>query len=309
MSTKILLAVVGPTAIGKTTLGIQLAQHFDTEILSADSRQFFKEMEIGTAVPTEEELKQVRHHFIQHKSIFEPYSVGDFEKEALELLDDLFQKKDMAIMVGGSGLYVDAVVSGLNEFPEVDSEIRKKLNQQLEEKGLESLQKELKRCDPEYYRRVDLSNPHRLIRALEVCLGSNRPFSSFLDQPKAERPFKTLYIGIDAPREVVYERINARVDLMMDAGLLEEAKKVYPHKELNALQTVGYKELFEYIGGHCSLDFAVSEIKKNTRRFAKRQLTWLRKNEAVLWVPYDCESEQVLKMVTDQLKTNLYAKR
>jgi len=307
MSIKVLLAVVGPTAIGKTALGIQLANHFDTEVLSADSRQFFKEMEIGTAVPSKEELKAAPHHFIQHKSIFEPYSVGDFEKEAISLLDDVFQKKDTAIMVGGSGLYVDAVVSGLDEFPEVDPMIRKQLNQQLEEEGLESLQKELKQRDPEYYKTVDLDNPHRLIRALEVCIAAHKPYSSFLNQPKTERNFKTLYIGIEAPREMIYERINARVDLMMDAGLLDEAEKLYPHKELNALQTVGYKELFEYIEGQCTLEAAVSEIKKNTRRFAKRQLTWLRKNEAILWVPYNAEPKKVLQMVKDRLKTNLYA--
>ena len=307
MSTKVLLTVVGPTAIGKTALAIQLAHHFDTEILSADSRQFFKEMEIGTAVPTKEELKKVPHHFIQHKSIFEPYSVGDFEKEAIKLLDDLFLKKDIVVMVGGSGLYVDAVVSGLNEFPEVDPEIREKLNQQLEEEGLEPLQNELKQRDPKYYKSVDLDNPHRLIRALEVCIASNKPYSSFLNLPKPKRPFKTLYVGIDAPREVIYDRINTRVDLIMDAGLLNEVKKLYPHKKLNALQTVGYKELFEYIEAQSTLEFAVSEIKKNTRRFAKRQLTWLRKNNGILWIPYDGEPNQVLQMVTDQLKTNLYA--
>ena len=307
MNTKVLLAVVGPTAIGKTALGIQLAKHFDTEIISADSRQFFKEMEIGTAVPSTEELNEVPHHFIQHKSIFEPYSVGDFEKEAILLLNDLYQKKDVAVMVGGSGLYVDAVISGLDEFPEVAPHIRETLNQELEKNGLELLQKELKQRDPEYYKTVDLENPHRLIRALEVCRATDKPYSSFLNQRKPERPFKSLYIGIDAPREVVYDRINARVDFMMEAGLFEEVKKLYSHKKLNALQTVGYKELFEYIDGKCSLEFAISEIKKNTRRFAKRQLTWLRKNESILWVPYDGKPEKVLQMVTDRLKTNQYA--
>ncbi|RIV32942.1 tRNA (adenosine(37)-N6)-dimethylallyltransferase MiaA [Flagellimonas lutimaris] len=307
MNTKVLLAVVGPTAIGKTALGIQLAKHFDTEIISADSRQFFKEMKIGTAVPSGEELNQAPHHFIQHKSIFEPYSVGDFEKDAIALLDNLYQKKDIAIMVGGSGLYVDAVISGLDEFPKVDPQIRETLNKELEDNGLESLQKELKQRDPEYYKTVDLENPHRLIRALEVCRAANKPYSSFLNQQKPERLFKSLYIGIDAPREVVYQRINSRVELMMEAKLLEEAKKLYPYKELNALQTVGYKELFEYIDGKCTLDFAVSEIKKNTRRFAKRQLTWLRKNETILWVPYNTEQEKVLQMVTDRIKTNQYA--
>jgi len=309
MSSKVLLAVVGPTAIGKTALGIQLAKHFDSEILSADSRQFFKEMKIGTAVPSAEELNQAPHHFIQHKSIFDPYSVGEFEKDAIALLDRLYQKKDIAIMVGGSGLYVDAVISGLDEFPEVDPQIRETLNKELEDNGLESLQKELKQRDPEYYKKVDLENPHRLIRALEVCRAADKPYSSFLNQQKPERLFKSLYVGIDAPREVVYERINARVDLMMDAGLLNEAKRLYPHRKLNALQTVGYKELFEYIDGHCTLEFAVSEIKKNTRRFAKRQITWLRKNEAILWVPYDGNPEKVLQMVTDRLKTNQNAQR
>lgn len=307
MKKKVLLAVVGPTAIGKTALGIQLAKHFDTEILSADSRQFFKEMEIGTAVPTQEELAQVPHHFIQHKNIFEPYSVGDFEKEAMALLEGLFHQKDKVVMVGGSGLYVDAVVNGLDEFPEVDPGIRAELNQELEKNGLGSLQEELKRKDPSYYKIVDLENPHRLIRALEVCRASGQPFSSFLNHPKPKRPFKTLYIGLEAPREVIYERINQRVDLMMEKGLLDEAQRLYPNQKLNALQTVGYKELFEYLDGHCTLESAVSEIKKNTRRFAKRQLTWLRKNNDILWVPYDGKSEKVLQMIKDRLKTNLYA--
>lgn len=307
MKKKVLLAVVGPTAIGKTALGILLAKHFDTEILSADSRQFFKEMEIGTAVPSEEELAQVPHHFIQHKSIFEPYSVGDFEKEAMALLDGLFQQKDKVVMVGGSGLYVDAVVHGLDEFPEVNPNIRAALNQKLEKNGLSSLQEELKLKDPTYYKIVDLENPHRLIRALEVCIASGQPFSSFLNRPKPKRPFKTLYVGLEAPREVIYERINQRVDLMMQAGLLEEAERLHQHKTLNALQTVGYKELFEYLDGHCTLEFAVSEIKKNTRRFAKRQLTWLRKNKDMLWIPYNGETEKVLQIITDRLKTNLYA--
>ncbi|MER3376785.1 MAG: tRNA (adenosine(37)-N6)-dimethylallyltransferase MiaA [Allomuricauda sp.] len=309
MSNKVLIAVVGPTAIGKTALGILLAQHFDTDTLSADSRQFFKEMKIGTAVPSPEELKAVQHHFIQHKSIFEPYSVGDFEKDALKLLDTLFQKKDIAVMVGGSGLYVDAVISGLDEFPEVDPKIRESLNQELEEKGLEHLQKELKFRDPQYYKRVDLDNPHRLIRALEVSISANRPYSSFLAQNRPERPFKHLYMGIDAPREVIYGRINARVDQMMEAGLLEEAQRLHPHKNLNALQTVGYKELFEYLDGHCSLDVAVSEIKKNTRRFAKRQLTWLRKNDNILWVDHKTNTKQILKKLNEHLKALNHAQR
>ncbi len=301
MSDNVVLAVVGPTAIGKTALGIHLARHFQTEIVSADSRQFFKEMEIGTAVPSKEELQQAKHHFIQHKSILEPYSVGDFERDTLVLLEQLFQNHKQVIMVGGSGLYVDAVINGLDKFPDVDPKIRTLLNQQLKQEGLESLQKELKQRDPDYYKVVDVENPHRLIRALEVCLASDLPYSSFLNQEKPERPFKSLYIGINAPREIIYERINSRVDLMIEQGLLDEAKKLYPHKHLNALQTVGYKELFEYIGGHYNLDFAVSEIKKNTRRFAKRQLTWLRKNEAILWVDYDEDKDQIIDKINNQL--------
>ncbi|RIV68503.1 tRNA (adenosine(37)-N6)-dimethylallyltransferase MiaA [Flagellimonas aequoris] len=309
MSSKVLLTVVGPTAIGKTALGILLAQHYKTEIISADSRQFFKEMEIGTAVPSKEELQAVPHHFIQHKSIFDPYSVGDFEKEAISFLEELFKNHDIAVMVGGSGLYVDAVVSGLDEFPEVDPMIRENLNQRLEEEGLESLQNELKIHDPEYYKIVDLENSHRLIRALEVSIAAKKPYSSFLDQQKPKRSFKTLYIGLDAPREVIYSRINDRVDLMMEYGLLEEAKKLHAHKHLNALQTVGYKELFEYLDGHCPLEHAISEIKKNTRRFAKRQLTWLRKNESILWIPYNLEPDKMIELINNRLKSMDHAQR
>ena len=309
MSSKVLLTVVGPTAIGKTALGILLAQHYKTEIISADSRQFFEEMEIGTAVPSKEELQAAPHHFIQHKSIFDPYSVGDFEKEAISFLEELFKKHDIAVMVGGSGLYVDAVVSGLDEFPEVEPMIRENLNQRLEEEGLESLQNELKVHDPEYYKIVDLDNPHRLIRALEVSIAAKKPYSSFLDQQKPKRSFKTLYIGLDAPREVIYSRINARVDLMMEYGLLEEAKKLHARKHLNALQTVGYKELFEYLDGHCPLEHAISEIKKNTRRFAKRQLTWLRKNESILWIPYNLEPDKMIELINNRLKSMDHAQR
>lgn len=309
MSSRVLLTVVGPTAIGKTALGILLAKHYKTEIISADSRQFFKEMEIGTAVPSKEELQAVPHHFIQHKSIFDPYSVGDFEKEAISFLEELFKNHDITVMVGGSGLYVDAVVSGLDEFPEVDPIIRENLNQRLEEEGLESLQNELKIHDPEYYKIVDLENPHRLIRALEVSITAKKPYSSFLDQQKPKRSFRALYIGLDAPREVIYSRINARVDLMMEYGLLEEAKKLHAHKHLNALQTVGYKELFEYLDGHCPLEHAISEIKKNTRRFAKRQLTWLRKNESILWIPYNLEPDKMIELINNRLKSMDHAQR
>ncbi|GLU44509.1 tRNA (adenosine(37)-N6)-dimethylallyltransferase MiaA [Allomuricauda sp. NBRC 101325] len=301
MSKPVVLAVVGPTAIGKTALGIYLAQHFQTEVISADSRQFFQEMEIGTAVPSKEELEQAKHHFIQHKSIHEPYSVGDFERDTLMLLDQLFLEHNYVVLVGGSGLYVDAVINGLDKFPDVDPNIRKTLNEQLDHEGLKSLQKELKQRDPDYYKVVDVENPHRIIRALEVCIASDQPYSSFLNKGKTARPFKSLYIGINAPREIIYARINQRVDLMMEQGLLDEVKNLHPYKQLNALQTVGYKELFEYLDGQSTLESAVSEIKKNTRRFAKRQLTWLRKNKNILWVDFDENKDQIIAKINDRL--------
>jgi len=301
---KTLICIVGPTAIGKTKLAISLAQHFNTEIISADSRQFFKEMQIGTAVPSKEELAAAPHHFIQHKSIRESYSVGDFEKDALHLLETLFKEKDTMILVGGSGLYVDAVTKGLDEFPKIKPEIRDTLNEELETGGIQSLQERLKKLDPKYYKQVDLENPHRLIRALEVCMGSGKPYSSFIGQEKPKRPFTVCTIGVTADREVIYDRINKRVDLMMKKGLLEEAKSVYQYRELNALQTVGYKELFKHFDGQWELDFALSEIKKNTRRFAKRQLTWFKKNGDTLWVDFEEVVSSVIQRIENQISSN-----
>ncbi len=284
---KTLISIIGPTAIGKTKLAIALAQHFNTDIISADSRQFFKEMRIGTAVPNNEELEAAPHHFIQHRSIQEPYTVGDFEREALEKLNQLFVKNDIVIMVGGSGLYVDAVTDGLNIFPRIDPSVRENLNRDLTQKGLRYLQAKLKELDPDYYKKVDIQNPQRVIRALEVSVGSGKPYSSFLNKPKNKRPFKVLTIGLKAEREIIYSRINQRVDQMVNEGLLDEVKELIPFKELNALQTVGYKELFNYYDGEWTLDFAISEIKKNTRRFAKRQLTWFLKRESATWFEYN----------------------
>lgn len=301
MRQKTLIAVVGPTAIGKTRLAIELAKHFKTEVVSADSRQFYKEMAIGTAVPSAEELKMAKHHFIQHQSIFEPYSVGDFEKDALLKLQELFQHNDTVILVGGSGLYVDAVVNGLDEFPDVHQEVRKQLNLLKEEKGLTYLQRELKEKDPEYYEEVDVNNPHRVIRALEVCRSSGQPYSSFLHKKKPPRFFTTIYLGISASRELIYERINKRVDIMIADGLLKEAKSLHQHKNLNALQTVGYKELFNFFDKKYALDFAIEEIKKNTRRFAKRQLTWYRKNENVIWTEFGAEPNTIISKLEKAL--------
>lgn len=293
----LLICVVGPTAIGKTTLSIEIAKAFSTEIISADSRQFYKEMKIGTAVPSSEELDAVPHHFIQDKSIFEEYSVGDFEKEALQKLNELFKKHSVVVMVGGSGLYVDAVVNGLDSFPEVVSEIREQLNDELLSKGIESLQKELKEVDPAYFQKADIQNPHRVIRALEIYRSSGKPYTSFLKKAESNRPFETHYVGLTAKRELIYDRINQRVDLMIASGLIEEAASLTPHKALNALKTVGYRELFQYFEGKLTKEEAIAEIKKNTRRFAKRQGTWLRKNEQISWFDYTTSSSEIIHAI------------
>ncbi len=281
-----LISVVGPTAIGKTSLAITLANYFNTEIVSADSRQFYKEMFIGTAVPNAEELAAAHHHCVQHKSIQELYTVGDFEKEAIQILNSQFRNINVMVMVGGSGLYIDAVTKGLNKFPTIDPAIRISLNADLSKNGVQPLQQRLQKLDPEYYNIVDLANPHRVIRALEVCMGSGKPYSSFINQKKPDRPFKVITIGITADREIIYNRINQRVDIMIENGLVEEVKSLYEFKSLNALQTVGYRELMPFLENRVDLEDAVAEIKKNTRRFAKRQLTWFRKNENTIWVPY-----------------------
>lgn len=299
---KYLLNVVGPTAIGKTSLAIQLADKFNTEIISADSRQFYKEMRIGTAVPSPEELQAAKHHFIQHISIEDNYNVGDFEAEAIRKLDKLFQDNNVVIMVGGSGLYTKSVLQGLDYFPEVSLEIRQKLNLEFEKEGFTPLQRQLQQLDPHYYKLVDLENPHRVIRALEVCISSGKPYSSYLNQPKKERNFTSISIGLDADREMIYDRINRRVDLMMQEGLLEEAKKLFQKRKLNALNTVGYKELFAFLEGKESLETAISEIKKNTRRFAKRQLTWFRKDQEISWFDYKTPVEKIQQLIDSKIK-------
>lgn len=295
--TKTLISIVGPTAIGKTALSIKLANDFNTEIISADSRQFFKEMQIGTAAPTPSELAQAKHHFIHHKSVEDDYNVGAFEKDALHLLKQLFKTHDTVIMVGGSGLYVDAVTQGLDHFPKVPASIREQLNKQFKEEGLQALQEQLKTLDPNSYKHIAIDNPQRVIRALEVSIGSGKPYSSFLNKAKNKRDFKTISIGLTAERDIIYNRINNRVDLMMEQGLLTEVKNLQDKKHLNALNTVGYKELFKYLDGEWTLDFAVSEIKKNSRRFAKRQLTWFRKKEDILWFDYKTPLETIIETI------------
>ena len=296
-----LITIIGPTAIGKTSLSIDIANHFGCDILSCDSRQFYKELLIGTAPPSPEEQAQAKHYFIHDRSIFDDYTVGDYENDAISLLDELYQENDKAILIGGSGLYVDAVLKGFDEFPEIDSQIRIQLQQELEEKGLEFLQDKLKELDVEYSKIVDIQNPQRVIRALEVCIGTGKTFTEFRVRKVKERNFVPIKIGLNIDRDKLYERINLRVDLMMEAGLLAEAKKMYPHKEINSLQTVGYRELFRYFDGEFTLEFAVSEIKKNTRRFAKRQLTWFRKDKDIKWFDPK-EKGEILKYISTQLK-------
>lgn len=299
---KTLISIVGPTAIGKTALSIALAQHFNAELISADSRQFFKELTIGTAVPSENELASAIHHFIQHISIKEQYSVGDFEKEVLLKLDQLFTNNSVVIMVGGSGLYTNAVVNGLDDFPNVEDSIRDKLNLQLQNEGIKGLQKQLKILDPNSYDTIAIDNPQRIIRALEICIGTGKPYSSFLNKPKVKRNFDTLTIGITTEREIIYNRINDRVDVMIENGLVDEARALLPSKDLNALNTVGYKELFKYFEGEWTLDFAISEIKKNTRRFAKRQLTWFRKDKTINWIDYNTEQKTIIEFITSTIE-------
>ena len=302
MSSKnFLITIVGPTAIGKTALSIQLANHFKADIISCDSRQFYKEMNIGTAVPEPDELDAATHHFIQNRSIFEDYNVGSFERDALSKLDELFLKNPVQIMVGGSGLYVDAVLNGLDYFPEVDPQIREDLTKQLQETGIEPLQEKLKELDAETYNSIAIDNPHRVMRALEICIGAKTPYSAFKNKPKTPRNFTSIKIGLTADREIIYSRINQRVDIMLANGLLEEAKKLYPNKELNALQTVGYRELFSFFDGDFTQEFAISEIKKNTRRFAKRQLTWFKKDENTLWFDYQTDISKIIHKISDKI--------
>lgn len=302
MKTNYLISIVGPTAIGKTSLSIALAKHFQSTIISCDSRQFYKEMRIGTAVPTASELNEVPHFFIQNRSIFEDYNVGDFEQDAIQKLDALFKNNNVIVMVGGSGLYVNAVLNGLDDFPAIDPNIRLQLKSDLQEKGIRFLQEQLKQLDFETFQKIELDNPQRLIRALEVCIGTNKPYSTFLNSKKGTRKFKAIKIGLAAPREIVYDRINQRVDIMMENGLLEEAKNLYKYKDLNALQTVGYRELFSYFDGDFTLDFAISEIKKNTRRFAKRQGTWFKKDTEITWFDYLENTENIISCLEKAMK-------
>ncbi|AIM38707.1 tRNA delta(2)-isopentenylpyrophosphate transferase [Sphingobacterium sp. ML3W] len=287
---KTLIAIVGPTAVGKTAMAIKLAKQFDTEIISADSRQFYREMSIGTAKPTPDELSQAPHHFINSHSIEEDYSAGDFERDALAKIATLFQTKDVVIMVGGSGLFVRAVCEGLDNLPKALPETRDQLNKRFEEEGIGTLQTYLKEVDPIYYDQVDISNVQRVIRALEVYETTGLPFSSFLQNTKAQRPFNIITIGLNMERATLYERINLRVDLMIKVGLLEEVKALVAYQAKPALMTVGYSEIFDFLEERVSWEAAIDKIKQNSRRYAKRQLTWFKKDQDTRW--FDATDKQ-----------------
>ena len=280
---KTLIIIAGPTAAGKTALAIQIAKHFKTEIISADSRQFYREMNIGTAKPSKEELEVIPHHLIDSHSIVDSFSVGDFEKEVINLLEKLFKSLDKVVLVGGSGLFINAICNGFDELPVASEETRNKLNQLLVEKGIEHLQEKLKKADPHYYAEVDINNPQRLIRALEVFESTGYPFSTYRTKTPKKRNFNIIKLGINPTREKLYEQINLRVDQMVERGLFEEVKGLVEYRQLNTLNTVGYSELFEYIDGKLSKEEAIDKIKQNTRRFAKRQLTWFKKSEDMNW--------------------------
>ncbi|HEX7585308.1 MAG TPA: tRNA (adenosine(37)-N6)-dimethylallyltransferase MiaA [Prolixibacteraceae bacterium] len=290
---KTLIVVLGPTGVGKSAISLQLAKFYNTEIISADSRQIYRELCIGTAVPSAEDLKDIPHHFIQTKSILDYYNVSEYETEALLLISQLFEKLNPLILTGGSMLYVDTLCKGIDDIPTVSPEIRDEVIDWYKENGIEALQQRLLEIDPEYYRIVDLNNPKRLLHAVEIHQMTGKPFTSFRKNTMRERPFRMLKVGINQDRKVLYDRINQRVEQMMEAGLLDEAKAVYPHRDLNSLNTVGYKELFSYLDGNCSLEEAVDLIQRNTRKYARKQLTWFRRDPEIKWF----EPEQIQEII------------
>lgn len=286
-----LIVVVGPTAIGKTALGVALATHFQADVISADSRQLYKEMSIGTAKPSPEEMQGVKHHFVDSHSIHQTFTTGDFETEAGQVLDEIFKTNPIAILVGGTGMFVNALCNGMDDLPKGDEEVRVTLNTRLEQEGLEALVSQLKTLDPVYYEKVDRQNPHRIMRALEVCLITGQPYSTLLNKPKIEKPYTVIKIGLELAREQLYERIDRRMDLMLAAGLEEEARTLLPHKDLYSLQTVGYSEIFGHWAGEYDRDEMVRLLKRNSRRYAKRQLTWFKRDTGTAWFsPNDLES-------------------
>lgn len=298
---KTLVVLLGPTGIGKTLTSIRLAQSFDTSIISADSRQVFREMKIGTAAPDEEQLNLVPHYFIGNKSIFERYSSGQYELDVIDLLQELHKKKDVVLLVGGSMLYIDAVCKGIDDLPTIDEEVRSDLLRLYEEKGLEFLRSQLRLLDPEYYKQVDLKNAKRILHALEICYMTQKTYSSLRTNPQKKRSFNIIKVGLNCAREELYQKINTRVDAMIQMGLLDEAKSLYQHKDLNALNTVGYKELFKYFSGEWNYEFAVDMIKQNTRRYAKKQLSWFLKDENIKWF-HPNDFDLIQSYINEQIK-------
>ena len=292
-----LIVLTGPTAVGKTALCLDIAKHFDIPIINADSRQIYRELTIGTARPTEAQLKEVRHYFVGTLSLEDYYSASLYEQQVLQLLNQQFRNKEYALLAGGSMMYIDAVCDGIDDIPTIDDKTRETMKKRLAEEGLEALCEELRQLDPEYYEIVDRQNPRRVVHALEICTMTGKTYTSFRKKERRERPFRIIKIGLNRPREELYERINRRVDEMMERGLLEEAKRLYPLRGLNALNTVGYKELFDYFDGRWSLEEAVERIKGNTRRYARKQLTWYKKDELIKWFHPD-QKEEIIRYIS-----------
>ena len=296
-SAKTLIVITGPTAVGKTALCLDIAQHFGIPIINADSRQIYKELKIGTASPTSEQLQLVPHYFVGSLSLTDYYSASLFEQQVLEILSRQFRSHDFALMAGGSMMYIDAVCDGIDDIPTVDDVTRETLKRRLAQEGLEALVEQLKELDPEYYEIVDRQNPRRVVHGLEICLMTGKTYTSFRKREKKQRPFRIVKIGLNRPREELYDRINQRVDQMMQQGLLEEAKALYPMRQMNALNTVGYKELFDYLDGRWPLEEAVERIKGNTRRYARKQLTWYKKDPQIRWF-HPNDKEQIISYIS-----------
>lgn len=292
-----LIVITGPTAVGKTALTLEIAKHYGIPVINADSRQIYRELKIGTASPTAEQMEQVRHYFVGAKSIHDYYNASMYEQEVTELLDDLFGSSPIQLLSGGSMMYIDAVCNGIDDIPTVRDDIRKELKRRYQEEGLEPLCEDLKRLDPEHYQLVDRQNYRRVIHALEICYQTGRTYTSFRTQAKKQRPFQIIKIGLNRDRQELYDRINQRVDDMMNSGLLEEAHAMYPYKDVNALNTVGYKELFDYFNGRWPLEEAVERIKGNTRRYARKQLTWYKRDESVAWF-HPSQQQEILNFIS-----------
>ena len=304
-SAKTLIVITGPTAVGKTALCLDIAQHFGIPVINADSRQIYKELKIGTASPTIEQMRRVPHYFVGSLSLHDYYSASLFEQQALEILQREFEHSDYALLTGGSMMYIDAVCNGIDEIPTVDDATRELLKSRLSNEGLEPLVEELRRLDPEYYEIVDKQNPRRVVHGLEICLMTGKTYTSFRKREKKERPFRIVKIGLNRDREELYNRINQRVDQMMTDGLLDEAQRLYPMRHMNALNTVGYKEMFAYIDGTWTLEEAVERIKGNTRRYARKQLTWYKKDEQIRWFHPD-EIEQIYSYISQDYEQQNY---